>query len=139
MKAKVQTNMIPIKQTKIHKVDPDGAIIERGNCYAACWASLLEVPLEEVPAFEDLPDDGSWWIETIKWLKDKGLVLHYFPSDEAPTDTYVMACGPSPRGPWGHGVIYLDGKLVFDPHPSGEGLVQVNYYLGAGKAKKTNK
>lgn len=128
--------MIPIKQTKIHKVDSNGIVLERGNCYAACWASLLEVQLVEVPAFEDLPDDGSWWNETIDWLKERGLALHYSYLDEVPAGTHVMACGPSPRGSWGHSVIYLDGKLAFDPHPSGAGLVQANYYLWADKAEE---
>lgn len=123
--------MIPTKQTKVHKVAPDGTVLERGNCYAACWASILEIPLEEVPAFEDLPDDGSWFNETVKWLDSKNLDLYYSYLDEVPHKTYAIACGVSPRGSWGHCVIYLDGKLVFDPHPSGAGLVQADYYLWA--------
>lgn len=36
-----------------------------GNCHAACLASLLEVPIELIPALaeaEDLNDPLSWWL-----------------------------------------------------------------------------
>jgi len=37
------------------------------------------------------------------------------------------ASGPSARGV-SHIVVYQDGKMIHDPHPSNEGLVKVNYY-----------
>jgi hypothetical protein len=53
--------------------------------------------------------------ETIKdidqWLKDN-------------PDTPYMASGKSSRG-IDHIVIYMNGKLYHDPHPSGEGLVEI--------------
>lgn len=34
---------------------------KHGNCFAACIASLLEIPLEDVPQF----GDNDWWLKEI--------------------------------------------------------------------------
>lgn len=124
--------MIPIYQTKLHNV-VDGATTVRGNCYAACWASILEIPLEEVPRFEELPDDGSWFMVTRRWLRTKGLQLVVGTSDltEPPADRYVIAAGPTIRGLCRHAVVYRNGRLEHDPHPSAAGLMTVEYQLWA--------
>lgn len=44
--------MIPVTQTKIVIKDVNGNRVVHGNCYAACIASILEVPITEVPNVE---------------------------------------------------------------------------------------
>lgn len=123
--------MKPVVQTKISVRAPDGTMIIKGNCYASCWASILEIPLNEVPAFEDLPDDGSWFRETWKWLNSLGLQLGYSNMEDVPDNEFTIACGPSPRGPWGHCVVYYNHQFAHDPYPNGSGLSKVNYHLWA--------
>ncbi len=47
--------MKPVTQTK--RGGPDVAPEERGDCFDACLASLLEVAIEDVPC----PHTGDWW------------------------------------------------------------------------------
>ena len=37
---------------------------------------------------------------------------------------YFLVCGESPRGVL-HEVVYLDGKMIHDPHPSNAGITTV--------------
>lgn len=44
-----------------------------GNCFAACIASLLDLPLSEVPNFAAAGDaDDWWWYAAICWLAERG-------------------------------------------------------------------
>lgn len=59
--------MKPVHQTNFQR--------GTGNCFAACLASILEMPLEEVPNFchEGSDADGSTWLErTARWLEERG-------------------------------------------------------------------
>lgn len=123
-----------VTQTKISKRDDNGVIISVGNCYASCWASILEIPLEEVPKFEDLPPDGSWFMSTRRWLESIGYKLGMTHDIEGfPKSLYYIASGPSPRGPWDHSVVYFNDSLAHDPYPGGVGIAKVNYLLWAEK------
>jgi hypothetical protein len=127
--------MKPVTQTKVSKRDENGVIISVGNCYASCWASILEIPLEEVPKFENLPPDGTWFVKTWEWLRSLGYELEISHDIEKyPKYDHYIASGPSPRGPWDHSVVYFNGDLVHDPYPSGEGIKKVNYLLWAEKS-----
>lgn len=96
--------MIPITQTKFY---PDG------NCMDACIASILECPLESLPNYH-----GIDWFEVYNsWLADRGLKIDFRSPDESPPSGYHMASVCSPRGPWLHSVVILDGELVHDPSP----------------------
>lgn len=115
--------MKPVFQTKKH--NPPETF---GNCYAACYASILEVPIEDVPPFEDMPgfanDDlrKDWWWNVLQWwLKDLGWFASQHKHDAGliPKGFAIMS-GQSPRFPdSGHCVVVLDGKVVHDP--AGEG------------------
>lgn len=109
----------------------------KGNCFAACVASVLEAPLEDVPNFcaDHAPDE--WWGEFTRWLDRFGMTALRFPYDgdeqvwadamvELLPDTFVLAGGPTPRGP--HCVIYCNGHMVHDPHPSRSGLQRITAY-----------
>jgi hypothetical protein len=69
--------MIPVTQTKVVVKNSSGDTVVRGNCFAAVVASLLEVPITEVPNVEVLFDvDGvSWYGVMDAWIKSKGFDL----------------------------------------------------------------
>ncbi|MFI8535345.1 hypothetical protein ACIGMX_34510 [Streptomyces aquilus] len=104
--------MQQVSQTILHG-DPSG---RPGNCLQAAVASLLELPLDEVPHFVEYDD----WQER---LAEFCTAYGYRPVMRPPgTDVaYGMAWGPSERGVR-HAVVWADGAMVWDPHPSRAGL-----------------
>lgn len=121
--------MIPVLQTL---TIPDGVTDpealpgeERGNCFQAAIASLLELPLDDVPHFVALGKD-AWWTATEEWFAARGVHIAWQPICEhgwLPLGLPIMVTGRSPRGAWTHVVIYQDWELLHDPHPSGAGIV----------------
>lgn len=94
-----------------------------GNCLQAAVASLLGLELGEVPHFA-LYDD--WLERLVGFAGEHGYTITYRPVTEAPA--CGLAFGPSPRG-FLHAVVVLDGTIVFDPHPSRDGLVSLSNYV----------
>lgn len=45
----------------------------KGNCFTACVASILELPIDAVPNFCVDYGEGEWWIELEKWLAPRAL------------------------------------------------------------------
>lgn len=112
-----------------------GEDVVPGDCWRACLASLLEVPLAEVPHFihlhdggvgaegERVPDDPEgprWWAESVAWVEQQrpGWTLaawgregfaHPFymdPELTAGAPDRLIVTGPSPRGQWNHSALY---------------------------------
>lgn len=118
-----------------------GEDVVPGDCWRACLASLLEVPLAEVPHFIHLyPEEGSrWWYESVAWVEQQrpGWTLvawarplphwrHYFNGEAlAACPDRVILTGPSPRGAWNHSVLVdvRTGVLEHDPFPGGGGVL----------------
>jgi len=100
-------------------------------------ASYLDLPVDLVPHLILFFD---WYTATKLWLDGLGKKLHAYTDDpevsaywkyvgvecsalsEAPTDRLLLASGDSNNGPWGHIVLWKDGKLVHDTHPNHSGL-----------------
>jgi len=99
-----------------------------GNCFAACVASLLGLSIEDVPCF-NVP--GKNWLRLFEeWLKPRGLVpliMWGKGGGIIPDGVHYLAGGKSPRG-IPHSVIYYEGEMVHDPHPSRAGLVEISDY-----------
>lgn len=117
--------MTPQRQTIFVATNPQG----RGNCQSAAMASLLDLPLSEVidTASDECRDKG-FWNAVEDWLAARGLKLvHLFPDEglDALKGVYSIGCGPSPRGPFWHSVVCKNGIMVFDPHPSDDGLLSI--------------
>lgn len=126
--------MIPAKQTILH--DPDNGKI--GNCFAAMIATLLHIPIEHIPAFNN---DGTWVADLNAWLRPRGLC--YLTIEVQGWGTGGVAewlksfgviglhhevAGPSPRfNDTLHACVGIDGTLVFDPHPSDAGVVAIHH------------
>lgn len=143
--------MWPVTQTKTIVKDAGGKTVQNGNCYPAALASILNLPLHEVPNFEIFYKyEGRFWEDVLyKWLEMEGWKLvqaehHYrayhatdhqldFYADKETYDRrskqfylredYYFVSGKSPRDPdFNHIVIYQGGFLIHDPHPSRDGL-----------------
>jgi hypothetical protein len=117
--------MIPVFQTKF--IGGSG----RGNCLAAALASILEIPLELVPQFEECFDTGGakWRLAHDRFLFGHGLAACRMDSDPMLGHPY-LATGLSPRSTEDnycrHIVVYQNGQMVHDPHPSGAGLLDTD-------------
>ncbi len=137
--------MIPITQTKVVIKNSAGREVVKGNCYAAAIASILEVPITEVPNVETLFDvDNFLWDHVMeKWLESRGWesrhnhhfkVFHDDTLKEQRDDWYqecadklYLVSGRSPRGVM-HICIFKNGKLIHDPHPTREGILTFEYF-----------
>lgn len=120
--------MTPVKQEFIH--DPSNGVY--GDCQRAVIASLLDLPLKDVPHFMEITNDDpvGYWELLQSFLRERGYAYLAIPaksgaafygaSDEA---IFHEISGPSPRGNGVfHAVVGCDGRIVFDPHPSNDGL-----------------
>lgn len=117
-------------QTKLHQ--PEKGI--RGNCMMTTYACYFDCNVTEVPNIEDLFDccpEGFWYRTLEMWLSEykyKKEVVHERDPFENGYQDYYFASGPSPRGVM-HQVIYKEGKLFHDPHPSGDGILEVRHFI----------
>lgn len=112
--------MIPVDQTIIN--------FKTGDCYRACIASMLELPISAVPNFME---DGKENFDPkfYRWLISFGIHAMDVTLEGGQTSFYkdvpMIAGGRSPRGSnleHRHCVIYQNDALLHDPHPSREGL-----------------
>ena len=131
--------MIPVLQDSFYDADvpPEQ---QRGNCLSAVVASLIEVPLNTVPNFvqNNVDHEGDptwdWWNCMLDFVKESGFEMRYLRIENDDRSTFpppsegefYAVSGISPRNSKiYHIVIYQDGKMVHDPHPSQAGLVEI--------------
>ena len=99
-----------------------------GNCFAACVASILELPISEVPNFVEHKD---WPIPFQEWLRNRGL---FYTNIDLESHSkvfglgilcmfggYSILSGLTERGTL-HSVVGKGIDMIFDPHPSRKGL-----------------
>lgn len=99
-----------------------------GDCFRACVASLLDLPIEDVPHFVQ---HVSWWNETRRFVRATvpGWDIGYFWPEDFPhveTVAHGIGSGVSPRmGAFKHAVIVDTERweVEHDPHPSRLGIV----------------
>lgn len=117
-----------VKQTVLH--DPDNGL--HGNCMSAVLASLLHIPIAEVPLFHN-PD--TWLKDLNAWLRPFGLAYLMLTDFNCHIEAYGI------KGLWHevsgntarskdvtHACVAMDGEFVFDPHPDDTGLTKVTGY-----------
>ena len=117
--------MIPVDQEFLHLAVPG----QQGDCFRACVASILELPISDVPHFAQLTEGSSsaaFWNMAYDWLESRGYEYVYRTRagrDSLDKTDYQIMTGPSPRGNGTyHAVIGKGGIIVHDPHPSRAGL-----------------
>lgn len=98
-----------------------------GNCFEACVASILELPLDEVPTF--VGGNSEEWFEAFAaWMATRGHAAAYLPHAPGmrPIGYHIGASDfHSVDGVrTAHAVVALDGTVVHCPHPSRAGLTQ---------------
>ncbi len=138
--------MIPVNQK--YKHDPDAGVI--GDCFRACLASLLELPLEQVPHFalESRKAGLESMMPLVKdWLAARGLYLFNFPVSPPlgyrdptgeivrrygkcnPNIYYILAGAIRPdveetgEDRYNHAVICHGGRIVHNPNDSKPDIV----------------
>jgi hypothetical protein len=98
----------------------------RGNCWRAAIASLLEIDIDSMPAFEDA--GHRMFVDTRTWATEQGYSVFTYDADNPPA-SYAIAFGQSlRRSDSDHAIVVEDGVMVHDPHPSSEGLLEVKGY-----------
>jgi len=111
----------PIEQTRTGR---------HGNCQQAALASLLDLPLDDVPDFCNNGHRDHWYESMCLWLLGRGKMHIAYPEcDEQwpPIQAligkglYYCISGPNEDG-IGHVVIYQFDKMVWDPNPSRRGV-----------------
>jgi hypothetical protein len=109
--------MIPVQQTIFGP--------PHGDCYRACVASILELPIDDVPNFVE---SGDKWIEATEDFLLKFrlqpitlMVDHCRDAGLIPAGYHIIG-GKSPRGDFYHAVVGFKGNRVYDPHPDELGL-----------------
>lgn len=116
--------MIPVQQTVLG---------EMGNCMAACWASILEVPIDDVPDYRGIEAAGGAWLNAINvWLTKHYGVLYYecepWLTDAIMPRGFHLVNGDGGGASAGHACVGFMGRIVFDPHPRGTGLRTLDNY-----------
>lgn len=95
-----------------------------GDCFRACLCSILELPIEAIPNFQQ--NEGANFDELWKAWNDKSpyrlIQVQCETPEETFTDCAVIATGKSPRGNYNHSVVWRNGKIIHDPHPGQLGL-----------------
>lgn len=122
--------MIPVYQT--FTVANDGC----GNCFNACVASIMEMPLREVA--QVLPNfKGDYWGEWDKWGFIHGIRIDHRGPKQVPKG-FAIASGHGGRtypeghekagNPIMHAVVVFNGETIHDPFPGGKGIEKPEWF-----------
>jgi len=117
--------MIPVNQTICN--------FQTGDCFRACAASILEMPIAQVPNFMENGEEG--WSQRIDEFTMATRIL-LFDIDVSENnnefleslyavfkDVYLIATGKSPRDNSKlHAVVWRNEETVHDPHPDKSGI-----------------
>jgi hypothetical protein len=103
--------MTPLVQTDLSR--------ETGNCLEASMASVLDLPLAEMPKFEhDGDHDPTYWDKWEPWLRERNLALHWFRVTDGGwvPPGYALLNSLIAEG-LRHATVVLDGKVIWNPWP----------------------
>jgi hypothetical protein len=113
--------MVPVDQSILPEEGP-----RKGNCLTACIASLLDLPIEQVPNFVE---SSRWYDALNQWLAPRGLFYLEVRGAEPAAAQSLCAyagwhtiTGLAPSG-IRHTVVGYAGEVRHDPHPSRAGLI----------------
>lgn len=104
-----------------------------GTCMRAALASIFECQESDMRPFEcqKTYSGSEWGLIMVEDLDRLGFEYHGLGKPEEikdylGIDGYCLAYGPSPRGfKRGHAVVFYKGEMAHDPHPSGDGLIEL--------------
>ena len=122
--------MIPQEQQFPH--DPEAGVF--GDCFRASIASILELPIEEVPHFLHDGNQELWLERFTAFLNPLGYFMMSIPAanwdfegwmneSKIKGDIYHLISDQSPRFENElHCVVGRNGAVIHDPHPAKTGL-----------------
>lgn len=131
-----------VTQTMLHTDDES----RPGNCLQAAVASLIGWDMDDVPHFgrygylSDEPDKHGWWWALVGFMDTCEPSFETLPLDEPPEPSdsvddlfgMYLATGKSPRGEFNHVVVARGGQVIWDPHPSRDGIdgevIDITYF-----------
>ena len=122
--------MKKIYQTKFRGAD--APIGERGNCWQAAVASVLELPLEDVPNIQVYDDELHWFDSFREWLKQYGLgAIGVSTGGNITIQGYhLIECKSTTLKNGGlHVVVGLNQEVVHDPNPNATTQGEVVDYI----------
>ncbi len=120
--------MKPVFQTRFGGTDaPED---EKGNCWQAAVASVLEIPLEDSFDMSPFWDDNDWFEKFKAWLRPYGLSCVGFDMSDPEakgrlphmgyhlieTESVTLKNGEH------HILVGYDGEVVHDPNPTADGV-----------------
>lgn len=124
--------MKPTEQTKFY----DPIAKTKGNYLSACLASLVEIPIDSVPKFEDMNSQSEIDITMDIWLKSIGynrvVCKHAFPSNYRLSKCIII--GKTKFG-LEHAMISKDGLIIHNPHPDKIEIETIEEYWFILKSK----
>lgn len=117
--------------------------VDHGDCVRACIATILQIDPATLP--HPIAGNGAWSSRFHRDLRTRGWVVRTtdYHADDAPArkindaswagyevPMLVMACGPTVRSKTLHAVVWdrAEVRMIHDPHPSREGLLQIDSY-----------
>lgn len=106
-----------------------------GDCFSACLASILELPLGDVPVFTgDYYTARQWaWPMAINdWLRTRGYTVAHYPDNGAigPECFHIVQGQSRRRGSTEndqHAVVAYGDRIVYDPNPDGVGIRSIEH------------
>jgi hypothetical protein len=99
---------------------------EGGDCFAACIASLLELPIDGFPNFLDSRPlgNGGWWHKWQLWLYEnyRAELLYWETKAEIPdpATSLVWWIAGVMCGSTSHSVLFYRDEFRWDPAPDGK-------------------
>jgi hypothetical protein len=88
----------------------------KGNCFIACVASIMELPLREMPDLANDLNGGQYFIALEQWMAPRGL----FPTHHTTAPKgWSVAGGYLGKERLPHAVVAYNGRPVHDPYPLG--------------------
>jgi hypothetical protein len=93
-----------------------------GVCEQAALASLLGLPLSQVPGYHAATFD----VEYREFLKRRGYIMVFLGANSGESlDCFYLAFGSSVDTGRRHCCVYRKGELAHDSHPGHHGLVDI--------------
>lgn len=109
---------------------------QKGQCLRASIASILEINISDIPAFEMMSRD-TWGKAMRDWFSSQGYNVYRHKDMDPCLKQPYLAIGQPVVGlkEMRHCVVYQDGKLLHDPHPRGNGIIDANLFFTIEKLR----
>lgn len=119
-----------LRSPRNEKAYPDVRSVEQAAdrlCFPRCVAWITGIPLSAWPEMSS--ESLAFWDTVEAVLSSYGWAIHRRQKGDHDPREAMIACGPGPRGV-DHAIVSRDGMMLWDPHPSNEGVSRIHSYFG---------